>query len=154
MTELLELAHLLSSGNLRVSTGLWLLPFAYLGKEEEEARRLNLEPVDIRLYLQRILPEKTEFSNLSRELIFKLINNVSQESGDWAGAMIFNLDLLIAYLNSTDRNILWKELFIAMPHRSRGVILTIPETASNLLPDEESLSALRNDNRLVGTVRI
>lgn len=146
-----ELMELLSSGQLRVATGVWLLPKEYVGQEVEEAYRLGLEPVDLRNRLLQSLETGTKYANLSAEKIFRLVDDVSQEYGDWAGALIYNLDLLIARLNTEEQTMIWQDLFTALPHRRRGVLLTLPESAVNLLPREEMLNLWRLDNRLIGT---
>ncbi|GAP17320.1 hypothetical protein [Levilinea saccharolytica] len=148
-----ELVELLSSGQLRVATGIWLLPIEYVGKEEEEAYRLGLEPVDLRNRLLQSLEPGTKYASLSADTIFRLVNDVSQEYGDWAGALIYNLDLLLARLNTEERSLIWQDLFAALPHRRRGVLITLPETASNLLPQEEMLNQWRFDNRFIGTIK-
>jgi len=148
-----ELVELLSSGQLRVATGVWLLPIEYVGQEEEEAYRLGLEPVDLRNRLLQSLEPGTKYASLSADKIFQLVDDISQEYGDWAGALIYNLDLLIARLNTEEQNMIWQDLFTALPHRRRGVLITLPETAVNLLPQEEILNLWRLDNRLIGTVR-
>lgn len=150
MNNLHELVDLLNSGLLRVSTGLWLLPTSYLDHEEDEAYRLNLEPVDLRQRLLKELEPDTKYANLSSDQVFRLVDNVSREYGDWAGALIFNLDLLIARLSTEDRNIIWEDLFTALPHRRRSVLLTLPETATNLLPSEKIIRKLEQENRLFG----
>lgn len=149
-----EFVELLCSGQLRVSTGLWLLPKEYLGHEDDEAHRLSLEPVDLRSRLLQVLEPGTKYANLSAEQIFRLIDAVSQEYSDWGGALIYNLDLLIARLNSGEQALLWQDLFNALPHRRRAVLLTMPDTAANLLPDEENIDLWLQENRLIGTIHI
>ena len=151
MNDFQELVDLLTSSQLRVSTGLWLLSLEYIGNEEDEAHRLGIEPIDIRTRLLQSLPEGTKFSGLTPDSIFSLINKESQESGDWPGVMIYNLDLLISRLTSTDQAIIWQDLFTALPHRRRGVLFTIPETAENLFPSKEIINELTKEHRIIKT---
>ena len=153
MNDPSDLVKLLISDQLRVATGLWLLPRAYLGHEQDEAYRLGLEPVDLRLRLLQVLPQGTKYSGLSADRIINLIDSISEECCDWAGALVYNLDLLIARLNSGEQKIVWQDLFTALPHRHRCILLIMPETALNLLPSEEKLDLWRKENRLFGSVR-
>lgn len=148
MNDLQVLVDLLTSNQLRVSTGLWLFPLEYIGNEEDEAHRLGIEPIDIRTRLLQSLPEGTRFSGLTPDSILSLIDKVSQEPGDWPGVMIYNLDLLISRLSSTDHAIIWQDLFTALPHRRRGILLTIPETAENLIPTRAIINELTKENRI------
>lgn len=154
MDDLRKLVDLLGSGQLVVATGLWLLPSAYVGHEEDEARRLDLKPVDLRARLLKILPEGTKVSGLSADRVVNLVDTVAQETGeDYAGAMVYNLDLLLSRLKYADQQIVWDDLFSALRHRPRGVLLTLPETAVNLLPSDDNLNKWQHEHRMVGTLR-
>lgn len=148
-----ELVELLSSGQLRVATGLWLMPLVYIGHEVDEALRLNLEPVDLRDRLLEIVEPGSKYSGLDVDRIIQLVDKVSQELSDSAGALIFNFDLLLSRLNAEQQQNFWNDVFNALPHRRRGVLLTLPETAQNLLPPESDLNLWLQENRLVGTIR-
>lgn len=152
MNDVKVLVDLITSSQLRVSTGLWLFPLEYIGNEEDEAHRLGIEPIDIRTRLLQSLPEGTRFSGLTPDSIFGLIEKVSQEPGDWPGVMIYNLDLLISRLSSTDQAIIWQDLFTALPHRRRGILLIIPETAENLIPNKAIINELTKENRITRSI--
>lgn len=147
-----DLVALLCSGQLRVATGLWLLPDEFVGKEDEEAYRLDLEPVDLRQRLLDALEPGTKYAGLSVDRLVTLIDGVTRERADRAGALIYNLDLLLARLTSADRQLVWDDLFKALPRRSRAILLTMPEAAEDLLPWREKLDLWRLDNRLCGTI--
>jgi len=136
-------------GRLRVKTGLWLFPPFYLGREVDEARRLCLEPIDLRGRLLAILPEGTRYSGLSDDRILQLVDMISNETGDWAGALIYHFDLLISRLNSEDRGAVWDDLLISLPHRERSVVIAMPATATHLLPPAHKLAIWRQEKRLV-----
>ena len=146
MTSAVELVEELD--RLRVKTGLWLLPQSSLGREVDEARRLCLEPVDIRTRLLNSLPEGTRFSGINSERILQLVDVISMETGDWAGALIYHFDILISRLGSDDRAYVWNQFRTGFPHRQRSVIVTMPAAASHLLPVETELTIWRRENRL------
>lgn len=153
MNDIRALVELLCSSQLRVATGIWLIPNNFLGCIEDEAHRLDLEPIDLRQRLLDVMEPGTRFANLSSDRILNLVDAITQERGDGAGALIYNIDLLISRLNTEERNIFWQDLYMALPHRRRGVLITLPDTAANLLPSDEQLNQWRVENRLIGTIR-
>ena len=148
-----DLAALLCSGQLRVATGLWLLPKGFLGNEADEAHRLDFEPVDLRQRLLESLEPGTKYAGITADRLVILIDEISQEICDWPGALVYNLDLLLARLNSADRELVWNDLLIALPRRTRAILIAMPDTSVQLLPTKEKLDLWRNDNRLFGSIR-
>jgi len=140
MTRMSEFVALISSDRLRVATGLWMVPPNRLDNIVEEAHRNTLHPVDVRERLLFSMEPGTRFASITPDRVIQLLDVISGEKGDWAGALIFNLDLLLARLKSTDIQVVWQDFFTALPHRRQGIIVVMPATAFNLLPSEYQLN--------------
>lgn len=147
-----DLADFLCSGQLRVSTGIWLLPLDLLGCEIDEAHRLNLEPIDLRNRLLDSLDPEMKYTGINADRLVALIDDIASEKNDWSGALVYNIDLLLAGLNSADRDCVWNDLLIALPRRTRAILIAIPETAVNLLPVTAHLEVWQKEHRLVGII--
>jgi hypothetical protein len=147
-----ELADLLSSHTLRVATGLWLLPLADLPRLDNAAVRLGFEAVDLRQQLIASLPTGTRYAGLSAARLLELVDAVANRRADYAGALVYQLDLLLARLTTDERAQVWQELYAGLPHRTRGVLFVMPETAANLLPAADALDAWRRARRLFGSL--
>jgi hypothetical protein len=144
---------LLIRGNiLRIRTGLWLLPSSYIGQERNEAARMLMEAEDVREKLLKGLPSGTRFLGLSDQKLIELLDDITQQENKGDCVLVFNLDLLLAYLKQRERIFFWQHMFEAMPHRPRALLLTMPATAVDLLPSNDDLSQWAKDRRLAGSV--
>jgi len=149
-----EVVILLRSPLLRVRTGLWLMPNAYLGHEADEAARLLLEAVDLRLVWMKTLPGGTRFIGLTPERLLEVLDEILGQPGESDCVLVYNFDLFLAYLKQSERKTVWDGLFSALPHRTRGVLIVLPQTARDLLPAPEQLDLWEREQRLAGTVSV
>jgi len=143
-----ELVELLRRPTLRVRTGLWLIPSAVLGQEKNESARLGIDAVDLRQQLIARLPQNTEFARLNPHKVLELLDDACQQSAGSECILVYNLDLLLAGLKLQERQQVWRHLFQSFSHRSKALLLCMPQGARDLLPTEEYMQGWRKDQRL------
>lgn len=143
-----EVVKLLRRSSLRVRTGLWLIPATALGQEENEAARLGIDAIDLRQHLIALLPQNTGFAHLSSARVLELLDNTCNQPVGSECILIYNLDLLLAGLKLQERQQVWRHLFQSFSHRSKALLLCMPQTATHLLPADEDLDGWRKDQRL------
>jgi hypothetical protein len=144
-TTLSEVVRQIRTLSLRVRVGLWLMPLALLGHEPAEAAQLGLEAVDLRLRLLNELPEGARFTGLTWERVVELIDEIVSTSGARDAVLVYNADLLLARLSYADRRYVWQQLATGLPHRTRGLLVVMPETADELLPLAEQLAVWQQE---------
>ena len=150
-TTISELVELLSKPTLRVRTGIWLYPMDLLGEEENEAVRLDVIARDAREPLLAAIGPKSRFLGLNRARLLQVLDEIVQNERDGNVIMIYNFDLLLAKLPMEEREKAWREIFYSFPHRPKGVLLIIPEQATELLPSYSHLEDWRQAGRLAET---
>ena len=148
--NLSDLVSLLRGPTLTVRTGLWLAPPHVFGQEDDEAARLGIDTIDIREPILTNLPEGTRFLKLSAERVIEALDEVCQKYRGTDCVLVCNLDLLVARLTWKDREILWQQLLIGFPHRSRSLLLLVPRDADHLQPFGAVLDGWRREGRIVG----
>jgi len=146
-----EVITLIRTNVLRIRIGLWLIPASYLGQERNEAARMLLEAVDIRQELIKQLPTDARFTGLSGQKVLELIDAIAQQKGNSDCALIYNLDLLLSRLSSQEREFVWLLLLEAMPHRPRALLITMPASATDILPPFNQLNQWAREKRLAST---
>jgi len=146
-----ELIELLSGKSLIHRTGIWLMPIPLLGKELDQAARLNIDAVDIREKLLETLPANTRFLGLRSEKLLQLLNQLSDQYKGTDCILVCNFDLLLAKLKQQDRQIFWKQLYNTFPHRKHALIIAMPEGSEQLLPIYSELILWNKDRRLAST---
>jgi len=148
-----EVVNLIRSTSLRMRTGLWLIPLAMLGTERDEAAQLALDAVDLRSVHLTRLPEGARFAGLSAESLMELFDLVASASGTYDAALIYNMDLLLARLSHAGRRQAWQYLHHSMPHRARGLLVTLPAGADELLPSLDDLAIWQREGRVASYSR-
>jgi len=143
-----ELIAFLRRHTLRTRIGVWCMPL-YVGKESEAAALLNLEAVDVRQPVLEALPAGTRYVNLNSEKVLLALDSIASTTGQTDCAFVYNLDLLLAGISRSDRQQVWDTLSDGLPYRKRALLLTIPETASSVLPPDQLIEAWRRGKRLV-----
>jgi len=145
-----EVLQLLQSPILRVRTGIWMMPNEYLGHEADEAVRLNIDAIDLRQVWLDTLPKGTHFIGLTPEKLIGILDHVIEQSGNKDCLLVYNIDLFLAHLKQVERNLVWESLFNALPHRTRGLLIVLPQTAQDLLPATPQLIQWEKEERLAG----
>lgn len=151
-TSVHALVATLHHADLRVRVGLWLHPLSLLGAEADEAARLMLQAVDLRAELLNRLPPGAAYARIDAGNTLSLLDDLSQRSYFGGCALVYNLDLLLAALTLRERSNLWSFLFTDLPWRKSALLLTLPVTATRLMPAETVSDQWRAANRLVITV--
>jgi hypothetical protein len=124
----------------------------YLGQEADEAVRLGLEALDLSKYWLDNLPEGTRFIGLTPNKLLECLDEIAEISGGNDCVLIYNFDLLLAHLKQSERKILWDGLYSYMHHRTRALLIVMPETAVDLLPPSGDLIHWSQENRLAGAL--
>ena len=104
-----ELVDLLKGSTLIHRTGIWLMPVNMLGKEPDQAARLNLDSVDIRTTLLDSLPEGTKVLRLSGNKVILLLDTICIYPKGSNCLLVFNMDLLMARLSLQERVYVWNQ---------------------------------------------
>ncbi len=146
-TEPASLVQLLQRTELRIRTGIVLLPLVMLGRERELAARLAIEAVNWRDWKLNHLSSDSHHLGLSSETVLRDLGEIIEDvdiGGDclW----IYNADLALSALRYDERLRLWSFLFSTFKQR-RGLLVSLPAQASNLLPTGERI-AWEQDERL------
>jgi hypothetical protein len=148
-TEPVELVENLKRGNFRTNVGIWCMPLSQIGHEADIAFRLDLGMLDASKEFLSKLPAKTEYARLSVTRLYEFLDETANRSDIRDCVLIYNFDLLLAGLRKEqDRNQVWQDLYNRFPNRQHAFLITIPETASHLLPSDDMLEKWQKDGRL------
>lgn len=134
---------------LRTRVGVWHMPLQCVGQERDVAARLGVEAVDVRDPIRQQLPEGTRFVRLTVEKTLEALDFFATTRGITDCAFVCHMDLLLTGLSREDRQRFWESLFDGLPHRSRALLLAIPETAHGVLLPDRWREVWRRDGRLV-----
>ena len=143
-----ELVSFLRRPDLRVRTGIWLMPSHLFGQEANEAARLGVMAVDVRGMLLDTIPSGAKFVPLDTDRILQLLNTVSYRKEQGNCVLVYNLDLLLARLTQQQRVDAWQFIFSGFGHRPCALLIGMPATASSLLPAGEMLNYWKEGKRL------
>jgi hypothetical protein len=146
-----DVVALVRSRTLLVRIGIWLMSPASLGHEADEAARLRLEAVDMCQLWLNTLPKGSRFIGLTPERLLTRLDEIAQATGSSDCALVYNIDFFLARLKQAERHTVWDDLYGAMPHRPRALIISMPQTAQVLLPSLEELNHWSREKRLAGT---
>ena len=146
-TEPANLVRLLRRPILRIRTGVVLLPLVMLGRERDLAAQVAIEAVDWREWKLNHLSSDSYHLGLSTETVLRDLGRIVEDvhiAGDclW----IYNADLALSGLRYDERLRFWAFLYSTFKQR-RGLLLSLPTGASNLLPTGERI-AWERDERL------
>jgi len=124
----------------RLGIGVWLMPMAYLGKEETIAVRLDVQALDARQAYLDNLPEGAQFSGLTApegyQNLTRLMRDLSQRIHRRDCLLVHTLDLLLLVLEVNERELFWHEALHGLPYPRTRLILAVPEKAPELFSYE------------------
>ena len=143
-----SVADLVRGLRLRVRTGILLLEPKSLGQEASIAAKLDLEFVDYGVFkLQRVGVEQ-RYLNLSAHSLIEDIEIIVASSYLHSAILIANLDLPLAYLSVSGRNLVWNALQHSFSKRQCGLVVAMPNSANKLLPSDEELVFWKQQERI------
>lgn len=144
-TEPASLVRLLQQPILRIRTGIVLLRFDGLGREPELAARLGVEAVDWREWKLDRLDSASNHLGLTGETILRDLREIIEDVNIAGNCLwVYNTDLALSALRYGERSRYWDFLFSTFKV-PRGLLLSLPARASNLLPTEERVAWERDD---------
>jgi hypothetical protein len=130
-----QLAERLQQQVLRIPTGIVLLANDELGREEEFAARLQgVGEVDLCKWKIEQLTGDVRYLGISETSLIEDLRTIV-EAGSIRGncLWVYNVDVMISRLGSNQRLRFWEHLFSHF-HQKRGLMVSLPEAATNLLP--------------------
>ncbi len=149
LNNALSLVNYLRLGTARTRIGLWRVPLAKLGTEQEIAINLGIQAIDIsKSYLER-LPDGTKVVKATCSKVIDSIDSIASSVGPSDCVLIFNFDLLLAKLKIEETQQVWIDLFNHLPNRLRAILIMMPETALQLLPSDTLLEKWEKEGRLI-----
>lgn len=133
----MSLIQLLRSNELTIRTGLLLLPLYALGHESEIAAHFGIGHQDICDWLISKTPAGRSSLGLNSHLILDALTQIiTDQTIPGKCVLISNVDILVAGVDFQNRTHLLSFLKNNF-RRSRGMLLSFPETAHNILPIEQ-----------------
>lgn len=149
-TSLIELIERLCKPSRRHRTGLWLVPNYLVGKEEYVVAQLshNCDAIDLRSAVLKRRPSSTRYSGISPEAIHGWIDSVLEQDVTCDCAVLYHLDLLLAYLQGPERDQVWGTLMSSFVHRSKALVFAFPQRAVGVLLKEEIIERWCESQRL------
>lgn len=142
------LVRRLTGGGLYVRTGLLLLPQPWLGREAEIAARLNLGLVNYPTWrAAHLRPGERRLRYTADRLIAEL-DAMCAEPQPVAHLLVANLDLPVAALSGEERRKFWAFLQGAFAKRPRALLVSLPQSAGDLLPWDTELDQWKGQGRL------
>ena len=153
MSEPQEMVKLVRGRTLDCRTGLLLLPLEQLGQEVALAARLNVDAADFVKLKAATLRPNARFMRLERDtLIADLDALCSGESvfgvGNTDCFLVYNFDLALSFLGRLERLEVWSYLRDRFRQRARGMVFSLPETATDLLPSDSERDGWHQGGRL------
>ena len=122
----------------RTGVGVWLMPMAYLGREEAIAARLNVQALDARLAYLATRPAGASFSGLTQvdgyQKLVALLHSLAHGQYHRDCLLVHTLDLLLLALEASERVHFWRDALQGLPYPPTKLILAIPEKGTDLLP--------------------
>jgi non-ribosomal peptide synthetase component F len=149
MTTTNEIIHTLRHGGLVMRTALWLLPSEQLTSLPDSAARLGIHLLDARQPLLDSIASDQRFLRLTVRDFIESLDTLCKTPQASDCLLVANCDLILARLNFRERREAWTTLHRGYPHRSRSLLIVMPNSADMLLPSEQELMYWRQEGRLV-----
>jgi len=122
----------------RIGVGVWLMPMAYLGREEAIAARLDVQAMDARQAYLATRPHGASFSGLTQvdgyQKLVALLRSLAHSQYHRNCLLVHTLDLLLLALEASERDQFWRDALQGLPYPPTKLILVIPEKGTDLLP--------------------
>jgi len=132
-----RLVHLLATNELRIRTGVLEVPVETLGSESNIAVSLEVGFRDVCKWKVSVTPLRHEHLAITwQSIIEDLVSCVRDMSVPGFCVWISGIDVLLAAIPFEDRKQFWS-FFRNTFRQSRGLLLSLPAAATNLLPAEE-----------------
>jgi hypothetical protein len=147
-----ELVDFLCKRILIHRTAIWLVPVNIIGKELEEAARLNIDAIDICNKYSLKIPKYSSYIGLSTYKLLKTLDDICDYTDMSECILVYNFDLLLSKLTKIERFQIWDQLYQCFPHRSRALIIMMPTTATNLLPNLEQIQMWITNDRCINGI--
>ena len=148
-SELLALLSGMRQGRLRSRTALILLPGSAMGHEPELAARCNIEAVDYAELVCRTQLENSQLLGIDAVSEEERLDKLVSAEGELDCVLLYNTDLILARLGSSDRAQLWAGLRERFPYRPRILFIVLPEESRLLMPQGEERSAWEQSGRII-----
>jgi hypothetical protein len=147
--DALSLVKYLRRGTARTRIGLWRVPLAFIGTEQEIAISLGIQAIDISRYYFNKLPTGTKVVKTTSSKVIDSIDSIASSIGPSDCVLIFNFDLLLAKLKIEETQQVWVYLFNHLPNRLRAILIMMPETTLKLLPSDTLIEKWEKEDRLI-----
>jgi len=132
-----SLVEQLRSVELRIRTGILIVPHSWLGQEDDIAAHLGISCQDLCVWILDRVPKGRKTLGIKVE---EIIENLTQilNKPELIGSCILvsNSDFLLAGLSYDDRLRFWDFIRCSF-RREKGLLLSFPQEATNLLPIHE-----------------
>ena len=129
--------------------GIWCCESSDLGDEPNIAVRLGADPVNFAAFYKQKLDPQADFIGLDDKKITGFIAEIANSLGK-LNVLVYNLDLLLARMSSTQRNNFWENLFCGLVYHQRSLVILLPRNAEHLLPQGEARENWLTNNRMIG----
>lgn len=131
------LVELLRSQELRLRTGVLLLPPESLGTESEIAVNLAVSHQDICIKIISQAQPSKKLLGINKKFIFDQLDSIINESGlSGSCILVSGVDILLAAIKNEEVLHFWN-FFRCNYRRGRGLIISLPVNAKSLMPLEE-----------------
>ena len=129
-----DLAARLSGGGMYTRSALLLLPFNWVGREDEVAVRLGMGHVNYQAWKLSRLPKSQTYLLYSADRLIAELDDLCAGSHHFGTLLVSALDLPLSALAPDQRQTFWNFLFGAFSKRPRALLLALPVEAGDALP--------------------
>lgn len=144
-----QLISTLRSRSLRSRTGVLGLPQVMFGREAEIAAILGLELMDYRERIIAHAPIESQYVSVTLTGLVEDLSSIANAKTGESCLLISEFDLAVMKLRSNERQILWTTLFSNFPHKTRALVLCVPNCNEGrfIFPDTISNRMWRESER-------
>jgi hypothetical protein len=121
-----EVVTLLRTQGLRCRTGILAIPPKSLGAEPEIAAALDVELLDYPTHLLSRVSVGQQYLNLTLSRVFEDLDAIANSKSGESCVLVGSFDVAVSKLRTEERSILWRNLLIDFPYRTRALLLSIP----------------------------